>query len=289
METLRLPDGRRAQLWLGGADEGPVVLFFHGTPDTRWAARFAGAAALEAGARLLCVNRPGYGLSSRAASTYSSVADDAVAVLDLLGLGRVAVLGMSVGGGYAAAFAARHPDRVDSLGVVATLPMPGSATGTVEDAMDTARPELEAWARGVDVSDPDDAALAGRWAAALPEQDAALVRRLPVTDVAASAREALADHHGFLRDAALAFRPWDVDVSAVRCRTHLWYGEADERALPGAAWFGARIPHASLVVRPGTTHLATLVRHWPDILTTLTRGGPVTHASQRGRTPVGDS
>jgi pimeloyl-ACP methyl ester carboxylesterase len=274
VETLRLPDGRRAQLWFGGAGTGPVVLFLHGTPDTRWAARFAEAAALEAGVRLLCVNRPGYGLSSPTASTYSSVADDAVAVLDLLGIGRVAVLGMSVGGGYAAAFAARHPDRTAALGVVATLPMPDRATGTAEDAMDAARPELEAWARTIDVSDPDDAALAGRWAAALPEQDAALVRRLPVADVAASAREALADHHGFLRDAALAFRPWDVDVTAVRCRTHLWYGEADQRALPGAAWFGERIPRASLVVRPGTTHLATLVRHWPDVLATLTGPDP---------------
>ncbi|WP_107771890.1 alpha/beta fold hydrolase [Nocardioides sediminis] len=283
METLRLPDGRCAQLWLGGADDGPVVLFFHGTPDTRWAVRFAEAAALDADVRLLCVNRPGYGLSSPAASTYSSVVDDAVAVLDLLGIGRVAALGMSVGGGYAAAFAARHPDRAGALGVVATLPMPYSGTGTVEEAMDGARPELEGWARDIDVTDPDDTALAGRWAAALPEQDGALVRRWPAADVAASAREALADHHGFLRDAALAFRPWDVDVSAVRCRTHLWYGEADERALPGAAWFRARIPHASLVVRPGATHLATLVGHWPEILVTLTRPEPC--GTLRGGTP----
>jgi pimeloyl-ACP methyl ester carboxylesterase len=197
-----------------------------------------------------------------------------VSVLDRLGIGRVAALGMSVGGGYAAATAVRHPDRVTALGVVATLPMPDSGTGTVEDAMDAARPELEAWARTIDVTDPDDAALAGRWAAALPEQDAALVRRLPAADVAASAREALADHDGFLRDAALAFRPWGVDVSAVSCPTHLWYGEADERALPGAAWFSERVPHATLVVRPGTTHLATLAAHWPDVLAALTRPEP---------------
>ena len=66
MDILSLPDSRQAQLWLGGADDGPVVLFFHGCPDTRWAARFADAAARDAGVRLLCVNGPGYGLSSRA-------------------------------------------------------------------------------------------------------------------------------------------------------------------------------------------------------------------------------
>ncbi|PUA81661.1 alpha/beta fold hydrolase [Nocardioides currus] len=270
MEIVTLPDGRQAQLWLGGADEGPVVLFFHGCPDTRWAARSGAGAAREVGVRLLCVNRPGYGRSSRAASTHASVADDAAAVLDVLDIADVAALGMSVGGAYAAAFAARHPDRSGALGIVATLPMEGTATEPVEEAMERVRPEFSAWAAAIEVSDPDDAALAGRWAASLPDQDAALVRALPVADVAASAREALVDHHGFLRDAALLHQPWTVDLASIACRTHLWYGEADQRALPGAAWWAGRIAGADVVVRPGTTHLATLAAHWPDVLTALT-------------------
>jgi pimeloyl-ACP methyl ester carboxylesterase len=271
VDILSLPDRRQAQFWLGGAEDGPVTLFFHGCPDTRWAARFADAAAREVGVRLLCVNRPGYGLSGRAASTHASVADDAATVLDLLGIGEVAALGMSVGGAYAAAFACQHPGRTSALGLVATLPMTGTTAVSVEQAMEQARPEFEAWAAAIDVFDIDDAALAARWAGSLPEQDATFVRRLPAADVAASAREALVDHHGFLRDAALLRQPWDVDLSAVDCPTHLWYGEDDERALPGATWFADRIPHASLVVRPHTTHLATLAAHWPDILATLGR------------------
>jgi pimeloyl-ACP methyl ester carboxylesterase len=273
VESLTLPDGRPVQLWLGGARTGPVVLFFHGTPDTRWAARSGEDAAREVGVRLLCVNRPGYGLSARADSSYSSVSDDAAAVLDLLGIDEVAALGMSVGGGYAAAFAARHPGRTRALGVAATLPMSETLPeGTVEDAIEEARPDFEAWAAQVQVDDPDDAALARRWAATLPARDAALVRRLPVDEVAAAAREALSDHHGYLRDAALLHRPWGVDVASVSCPAHLWYGERDDRALPGAAWFAALVPHARVVVWPGTTHLATLLEHWPEILADLTRG-----------------
>lgn len=273
MESLPLPDGRTAQLWRGGAGDGPVVLFFHGTPDTRWAARSGERAAREVGVRLLCVNRPGYGLSTPAASTYGSVTEDAAAVLDVLGIDEVAVLGMSVGGGYAAAFAALHPARTSALGVVATLPMAEARpAGSVEDAMERVRPEFEAWAAGVGVDDPDDAALARRWTGALPEQDALLVGRLPQEEVAAAAREALADHRGYLRDAALLVRPWGVDVTTVACPTRLWYGGLDERALPGAAWFADRIPHAELVVRPGATHLATLLQHWEEILADLTRG-----------------
>ena len=111
METVELTGHRVAQLWLGGADTGPVVLFFHGCPDTRWAARSGEEAAREAGVRLLCVNRPGYGASGPAASSHASVADDAAEVLDRLGIAEVAALGMSVGGAYAAAFAARHAQR----------------------------------------------------------------------------------------------------------------------------------------------------------------------------------
>ncbi|MEO5664862.1 MAG: alpha/beta fold hydrolase [Nocardioides sp.] len=151
--------------------------------------------------------RPGYGLSSRAASTHASVADDAAAALDLLGIGEVAALGMSVGGAYAAAFAAQHADRTSALGSVATVPMDGTAAESIEESMELARPEFEAWAARV--------------------------------DVAASAREALADHHGFLRDAALCTSP------------------------------GRSTSRASVIVRPGATHLATLAEHWPVTLATL--------------------
>jgi len=77
-----LPDGRSAQYWLGGADAGPVVLFFHGCPDTRWAARTGEVAAREVGVRLLCVNRQGYGVSSPAPSTHVSASAAALTCVD---------------------------------------------------------------------------------------------------------------------------------------------------------------------------------------------------------------
>ncbi len=56
----------------------------------------------------------------------------------------------------------------------------------------------------------------------------------------------------------------------VRCPSYLWSGELDESAPPeeGAA-LGARITGATVTVRPATTHLATLLAHWPDLLATL--------------------
>ena len=269
MDETDLPDGRRAQLWTSPATAAPTVLVCHGTPDTRWVARTGADAALAAGVRLACVNRPGYGTSTPTASTMTSVADDAVAVLDGLGLDQVAVLGMSVGGAYAAALAARHPDRVAALGVVAAPAMTGTDTGTVEEAVERSRPEFEQWVSGLVVDDPDDEALVARWLGALPASDAALLAARPTAEVAASAREALACHDGYLRDAALLFRDWGFRFEDITAPTHLWYGAHDDRNPPETGqWWADRIPGAKVTITP-TTHLATLLTNWPEILTSL--------------------
>ena len=188
---VTLGDGRIAQYWSGGASPGPVVLFFHGCPDTRRIAMTGEEAAQEAGVRLLCVNRPGYGVATAAASTHTSVARDATELLDLWGIEEVAVLGMSVGGPYAAAFAATYPDRVTALGLVASPAMTETADDTVEDAMERLRPEFEAWRTKIDPDDEDDEALAARFLAGLPEADAALLGERGTEFVAGVVWEAL--------------------------------------------------------------------------------------------------
>lgn len=268
-DTVRLPGGRRAQYWSGGADDGPLVVFLHGCPDTRRAAMTGHEAARAAGVRLLAVNRPGYGTSEVHESTQSSVADDLMCVAGHVGADEVALLGMSIGGSYAVTAAARHPGRVRALGLVATQ-FGRSEPGSVADVVTRFRPDFERYAADVAPHDPDDAALAARWRGALPPDDAALLTALPDAEVAAAAREALAQHDGYLRDAALAFRDWDAAPEDVACPTHLWYGELDTAApLVEGEELARRIPGARLVVRPETTHLATLLRHWHDILATL--------------------
>ena len=271
-----LSDGRALRYWNGGTD-GPVVLVFHGCPDTRRIAMTGGKAAYDAGVRLLAFNRPGYGSSTPAASTHTSVARDAVELLDLWGIERVAVLGMSVGGSYAAAFAATYPERVTALALVSAQGNTVTDTeGTVEDAVERMRPEFMEWRAKIDPDDEDDAALAGRFLAELPAADAALLREFDDEFVGYLAFEALVKPEGYLRDAALLFREWDFDPSAVRCPTTLWCGELDDNAMSGATWWTERVPQAHVDVRPGTTHLATLLTQWPGILRRLRSDGTTT-------------
>jgi pimeloyl-ACP methyl ester carboxylesterase len=290
-ECLELPDGREAQFSAGGDPEGPVVFFLHGCPDTRRAAWSGHPVADRLGLRLVAANRPGYGLSTAHASDHQTVADDLIAVADRLDVQRFAVLGMSVGGPYALACAARHPDRVVAVAVVSA---PGMAVAmdppwhrddlsdeqqtffrrlaavSVAEGVELVRPEFARYVERLDPEDPDDGALVRRWLKGLPPQDAELMTALPDSEVAASLREALLQLDGYLRDAVVTFRPWPFDVSAVRCPTSLWYGALDANAPPrNGTWLADRIDGATLDVQDGIGHLGALLQQWGPILTTL--------------------
>ena len=294
-DTVRLPDGRLAQLSVGGDPRGRVVFFLHGCPDTRRAAWSGHAVAERLGLCLVAVNRPGYGLSTAHDSDHLTVADDVVAVADLLGVAAFAVLGMSVGGPYALACAARHHDRVAAAAIVSA---PGMAVEmrppvhrddlsedqtaffrrlaavSVVDGMTLVRPEFEQYVAQLDPGDPDEDALAGRWLEGLPPEDAELMVSLPASDVAASVRESLAQLDGYLRDAVVTFRGWPFDLADVRCPVSLWYGDLDANAPPrNGLWLAERISSATLSVREQTSHLGALLHQWEPILTTLGRAG----------------
>jgi pimeloyl-ACP methyl ester carboxylesterase len=284
---VSLPDGRRLEIWETGDPGGRPVFFLPGCPDSRWAAWPATDAAREAGVRLVSVNRPGYGGSDPHPTSHDSVAADLVAVADALGIERIGLVGMSVGGVYALATAAAHPERVES---VVTVSAPGDVArmvpphhrdglaeqqsevldrvreGTPDDAVEVLRPEFEEWRRGIDPSDLDDTALAERFTLGVG-RDLEILRGVPVAVRARSAREALARPDGYLRDAALMFRPWEFDVRAVSCPVVVRHGGLDTSASPrNAEWLAGALPRADVVLDPGDSHLAALHDHWPDIL-----------------------
>jgi pimeloyl-ACP methyl ester carboxylesterase len=295
VDLLRLPDGRELQVWQGGTASGPAVFFLHGCPDTRLAARSGDQPARRTGVRLVALNRPGYGRSSAHVSSQLSVADDVAAAAGLLGIDRFGLLGMSFGGPYALACAVRHPDLVSGVAVVAApgmvpemdppahrdnLPaqqqelLARLAASSVEHAMEQMRPDFLQYVMRIAPDDPDDVALALRWADGLHPLDAELMAALPAHDVAAMAREALASPEGYLRDAALTLRRWEFRPEQVACPTSLWYGALDPNASTrNARWLAERLPGARVIIRDDTAHLGTLLRSWDAILSELRAAG----------------
>ncbi|MFB3818279.1 MAG: alpha/beta fold hydrolase [Candidatus Methylomirabilales bacterium] len=100
---------------------GPPVVLLHG-----WGASSQSlqgpAAALAAEFRVLSADLPGFGWSDPPPAAWGTVeyADHLRALLDGLGLGRAALLGHSFGGRVAIQLAARTPERVERLVLVAS-------------------------------------------------------------------------------------------------------------------------------------------------------------------------
>jgi pimeloyl-ACP methyl ester carboxylesterase len=94
---------------------GRALVLLHPFPLTR--ATWAGLAdALAAHRRVIAVDARGFGDSPLGGPyAIADLADDVAALLDRLAIARATVLGMSMGGYAALAFAARHHERLSAL------------------------------------------------------------------------------------------------------------------------------------------------------------------------------
>jgi 3-oxoadipate enol-lactonase len=106
---------------LTGPREAPVVLFSNsiGTTIEMWDAQVA---ALSDRYRCLRYDTRGHGRSEVVDSPIGidDLADDVAGLLDALEIPKAHVVGLSLGGMTAQALAARHPDRVGGLALMAT-------------------------------------------------------------------------------------------------------------------------------------------------------------------------
>ena len=97
-----------------GCAHGRVVFWFHGTPGgARQIAPVARATAQRLGIRLIALERPGIGASTP--YLYPDIAGwaaDVGEIADRLGIDRFACVGLSGGGPYVLACAARYPTRM---------------------------------------------------------------------------------------------------------------------------------------------------------------------------------
>lgn len=96
--------------------EGPPVVLLHGLSATRRNVVQGSRALAKRGYRLISYDARGHGASQPAPSyEYADLVGDLEAVLDDLGLDRVALVGSSMGAATAMAFTLEHPDRVPAL------------------------------------------------------------------------------------------------------------------------------------------------------------------------------
>jgi pimeloyl-ACP methyl ester carboxylesterase len=112
-----LPTGVRVHLATSGPADAPPLLALHGWPQHWWCWRSV-IAALGGEYRVLCPDMRGFGWSGWPADgdfRKQRVADDALALLDALGLERVQLVGHDWGGWAAILAALAAPERFSSL------------------------------------------------------------------------------------------------------------------------------------------------------------------------------
>lgn len=115
--TRRYIDGAWGQVHIAETGDGVPLVLLHQSPLS--GAMFAPALPLLAAARFraIAIDTPGFGASDPPSDPQSIIAhaDALRSVFDALGLDRAHLLGHHTGASIAAAFAARHGDRVDRL------------------------------------------------------------------------------------------------------------------------------------------------------------------------------
>jgi pimeloyl-ACP methyl ester carboxylesterase len=275
---LELGDRRWVACVECGDPLGRPVFAFHGLPGSRLQQHPDADLAAARGARVIHVDRPGFGLSTPAPGrTFAAAARDIAAIADRLGIDRFAVAGVSGGGPFAAACAALLNERVTRAALVSSVGPPGSMRGG-PGALRTRtlfalaahaprllrRPLRIAVRRALRAPGHFIDRVAARLA---PEDQRTLaraeVRAMLARDLAESLRQGV---DALLADLRLEARPWGLPLESIRVPVALWHGE-DDRIVPSAATrhLAAAIPGARAHVLPGLGHFMILDR-WGEIL-----------------------
>jgi 3-oxoadipate enol-lactonase len=221
---------------------GPALVLLHPFPLTR--ATWAGLAeALAAHRRVIAVDARGFGDSPLAGPfTIADIADDVAALLDRLAIPRATVLGMSMGGYAALAFAARHRERLSALVLADTRAAADSAEARA--------------GRAAALATLADAGSAAYLAASLPRLLSPQAPPALVSHVRGRAETRAASLRAGIE--ALRDRPdRSAELGAIACPTLVLCG-AEDQVTPAAEMrqMAAAIAGARFVAIAGAGHLS---------------------------------
>jgi pimeloyl-ACP methyl ester carboxylesterase len=278
-----LLDGTGARVWLvdgraigvreTGAPDGWPLFVFPGTPGSRLCPLGDLEGTREAGARVLVLERPGFGVSTP--QPHRRIVDwpaDVARVADALGIASFAIAGMSGAGPYLAACAAMLPGRIRAvglLGVAAPLQSPG-----VRRAMTLRRRVMYGALPFARLGVPllralGPAGVRRLMTSDLPACDRAAIARVEQRYVAMGLEAFRQGPEAFSTELALVARPWGFRLEDIRVPVHLWHGDLDVSTPPAMGrHLAATIPGCRAHFVPDAGHFLAYTR-WGEILATL--------------------
>jgi len=276
-QTLTLEDGRTLGFAEYGDPTGTPIFLFHGFPGTRHVGKVGHDDAERLGVRVICPERPGFGLSDlQADRRISDWPADVVALADSMGIERFGVVGISGGGPYAAACARFLSERLSRTAIVcgvgpfdapgATFGMsrqnriifglsrriPGVVGKLMASTMNRAR------------RDPDK--MIARMKRSLPEVDQVVLDRPDAIAMIMGGNEPWSAEAIGLESSLFA-RPWGFELSDIRSEVHLFQGDLDKNVPPTMGRYQvAQIPDCVAHFYPDEGHLSLVVNRGEEIL-----------------------
>lgn len=280
----KISPGRRLAWNEYGDPDGFPVMYYHGWPSSRLQARLAHHLARERGLRIVAMDRPGMGRSTfEAGRTLDSWPELMGRFADALGIGKFGQLGVSGGGPYVLACAARIPERLSGSAVLGgAVPLMELRHGPrglhpLYRMLIPCR-ELPAWifsalfriASIASRCQPDWPPLS--WLLrTVAAEDRRLLLDFPEawSVITKSFQEGVCEGggRGVMADAEIYFQSLTIDLANVRHPVRYWHG-GEDRNIPVemVREFTGKIAGAELVVDEEMGHFSLVLRRAPAAL-----------------------
>jgi pimeloyl-ACP methyl ester carboxylesterase len=285
IDEILVTDGGRRVGWLArGPEDGVPILYLHGCPGSRLEQRLIPWEILSRfGARLISVDRPGYGNTDPLGGERSARVGDVLFVCDALSIDAFPVMGVSAGGSNVLTLAAIAPDRVtrvvsvsgqmpydDDLAIAALDAQQARELPALRAGRTTALEEGHALWRAFLLQDP--LGLFGSLATFSQRERAWFSQDWIKGVILGDIREGVRNGwEGLLEDGLVCMKPFDVDVTTLRCPVRAVHGSADDwEPLPNLVRILEQISDTQLFVLDGLNHFGPLL--YPDLLISLALG-----------------
>lgn len=279
--VFRLKSGLNLGFAEYGDVKGKPVFSFHGWPSSRLHASVFSQAAKEIGVRVICPDRPGYGLSDfDSHRSLMNWPDTIIELADHLHIKTFSVLGISGGGPYAAVCAYKLGKRLQKAAIVVGL-APTYEPGVFEGMPFLSKfgwehyghwPWLRFFAGFFQYSLSKMSPSLGIYSRLFGaksdkkffvDRDVRLVfKRITQEAFRSGAR-------GAIHDLALYSKDWGFAVRKIHTPVSLWYGQADKNVPTATAvYYANAISHAKCTIYPHEGHFI-MRTHAKEILSDL--------------------
>jgi pimeloyl-ACP methyl ester carboxylesterase len=280
-KVISLRDGRILGYTEYGDPDGKPVFFFHGLPGSRRQRHPDDSIAIKLGARIIAIDRPGYGLSDfQQGRTVLDWPDDVAQLTDALKIDQFAAIGVSGGGPYLLACAYKMPERITSATTISgmgptddpdaidgMLPSmrlglgiaPRVPWGFVRLALDPIAGMVSRNPLGAKKLMPSSAPAADKKAFARPD-----IQEIDRQDLSEAYRNGA---QGTFWEVVLLASPWGFRLEDIHIKVFLWHGEEDTTVPQQMGRYVARtLSNCNAKFYPGEGH-TLIYNYWREILT----------------------